>query len=103
MINTYGIKIINIRNVPTPKYDMYMGRENVWRNLPGSKWANPFFMKNESMRDEVCVKYKEYVRSRPDLVAALPELKNKTLACWCFPKRCHVMSLVELMEELGVE
>ena len=103
MINNYGITIVNIRNVPTPAYDLYMGRENKWRNLPGSKWANPFFMKSESQRDEVCRRYKEYVmKSRPDLIAALPELKNKRLACWCFPKRCHVMVLVEIMEELDI-
>ena len=103
MINNYGIRIINLRHTPTPAYDLYMGRANRWRNLEGSKWANPFFMKNEGMREEVYRKYKEYVRSRPDLIAALPELKNKTLTCWCVPKKCHVMALIEIMEELGLD
>jgi hypothetical protein len=104
MINNYGITIVNLRNKPAPEYDLYMGRANKWRNLPGSKWANPFFMKNEGMREEVFRKYKEYVKKRPDLIAALPELMGKRLACWCYPpKKCHVMALVEIMEELNLE
>jgi hypothetical protein len=27
--------------------------------------------------------------TRPDLVAQLPELRSKTLACWCKPGPCH--------------
>jgi hypothetical protein len=91
------ITLINLRNKPPPKYDLYMGRANKWLNLPQSKWANPFVMKNESQRSIVCEKYREYILSKPELIESLPEIRNKTLACWCPKnKQCHVKVLIEL-------
>lgn len=40
-------------------------------------------------RDEVIRKYEQYLASRPELIARLPELLGKTLGCFCAPKACH--------------
>src|SRR4051812_6655433 len=88
------IKIVNLKTKPTPEYDIYIGRANKWLNLPQSKWANPFVMKNEADRDRVIKEYKEYLISNEQLMADLPELEDKILACWCHNdelghKMCH--------------
>lgn len=81
------------------KYDVYIGR--------GSPFGNPFSHKQGtkatwvvSSRDEAVDKYREWILQQPELLARLPELKNKTLSCWCAPKRCHGDVLLELVEQL---
>ena len=66
--------------------DVYIGRRMTmggW-SLEGSKFSNPFTVK-EYGRDECLLKYEEYIRKRPDLMAALPELNGKRLGCFCCP------------------
>jgi hypothetical protein len=94
-----NIKLVNIKKEPKESYDLYIGRINRWLNLPQSKWHNPFFMKNEGQRTTVLKLYEEHIRSRPDLIAALPELEGKVLGCYCAPKRCHGNVLIDLYEE----
>ena len=49
--------MITLANIKKKEpFDLYIGRENKWLNLEGSKWANPFPMKNEGMRLEVLKK-----------------------------------------------
>lgn len=98
-MHDYGIKIVNIKDKSC--YDLYMGRANKTYNLQESKWHNPFVGRKESERNLVIEQYKKYVYSRRDLLICLPELKNKTLACWCFPKKCHINALIEIMNEIG--
>jgi hypothetical protein len=43
--------------------------------------------------------YREYIKTRPDLLNRLDELKGKTLGCWCRPLPCHGDVLVELIEK----
>lgn len=81
--------------------DIYIGRKCDWGgwNLPESKWHNPFRLSDNSSIIEVLNKYREYMKQRPDLIAALPELAGKTLGCWCkdtFENPCHGDVLVEL-------
>ncbi|MBI3972630.1 MAG: DUF4326 domain-containing protein [Chloroflexi bacterium] len=47
--------------------------------------------------------YRQYRLSRPDLLTALPELRGKTLSCWCKPKPCHGDVLVDLADGAGDE
>ena len=76
-------------------FDVYIGRKH--KDFPeGSKWGNPFFLSDESKRDEVLAKYIDWLYHQDDLLAALPELKGKTLGCWCSPKKCHGDVLAEL-------
>jgi len=79
-------KVVNLK---TEKYDVYIGR--------GSKWGNPFPMKNRSRkeRDRVCDKYEKWFWTT-DLPGQIHELKNKTLGCYCKPERCHGDFLAEL-------
>lgn len=60
----------------------------VFIGRPG-KWGNPFFIGRHGDRDEVCVRYEKWFWTQPQLVAALPELRGKHLACYCSPLRCH--------------
>jgi hypothetical protein len=99
------IKLANIKK--KEYYDIYIGRENKWLNLPASKWQNPFVMKKESEREEVLKKHMEYMLERKDLLADLKELDGKTLGCYCYSsetgigKKCHGHNLIELFEKMG--
>lgn len=73
-------------------YDIYIGRP--------SKWGNPFVIGADGSRDEVVAKYSAWVVTQPDLMAALPELKDKVLACWCAPEACHGDVLAALVNNL---
>lgn len=87
-------------------FDVYIGRamsRGGWR-LEGSKWANPYKIdrpgkKRDGTREEVIARYREYLLTeRPDLLAALPELRGKVLGCWCLPLPCHGEVLAELAD-----
>jgi hypothetical protein len=54
-----------------------------------SKWGNPFEIGKDGDREAVIQKYRKWVVTQPDLMAALPELRGKVLGCWCAPKACH--------------
>lgn len=78
--------VVHCKKAP---YDVYIGRP--------SKWGNPFVLKNEEMRESVLAQYREYLMSRPDLIAAAQtELKGKVLGCWCAPRMCHGDVLAEV-------
>lgn len=94
--NRGNIRLVNIKAKPTPAFDEYIGRTNKWLNLAGSKWENPFPLKRESDRPAILVQHMRYMMSRPDLIQALPELRNKTLACYCVPRKCHGHNLIDL-------
>lgn len=71
------------------RYDVYIGRP--------SKWGNPFEIGRDGRnREQVIAKYREWIQTQPDLMAALPELRGKVLGCWCAPRSCHGDVLVEL-------
>lgn len=71
-------------------YDVYIGRP--------SKWGNPFTIGPDGDRDAVIAKYTLWIGTQPDLITALPELRGKTLGCWCAPKACHGDVLLALTE-----
>ena len=81
-------------------FDVYIGRP--------SKWGNPFSEKEGTLarfkvltRNEAIEKYKEWIIQQPELIAALPELKDKILGCWCKPKSCHGDVIAELTNNLN--
>ena len=70
------------------EFDVYIGR--------GSRWGNPYSHKEGTLaehvvgsRTEAIQKFEEYLLSNEELMASLPDLKGKTLGCWCKPKSCH--------------
>lgn len=68
-----------------------------------SFWGNPFHIGIDGTRREVIAKYRAMVLSRPDMMARLPELRGKTLGCWCKPKQCHADVLAELADSLPID
>ena len=82
--------------------DLYIGRHcsmGGW-TLPGSKWANPFSIKQYGTRDEVCRLYEQYIRNNTNLYNSLHELSGLRLGCWCKPELCHGDVLVKLFNEV---
>jgi len=83
-------KVLNARQVGklSTADRVYVGRP--------SKWGNPFVIGRDGSRDEVIAKYRAWIVQQPALMAALPELRAKSLICWCSPNRCHADVLIEL-------
>ena len=77
--------VVNCRDA---SYDVYIGRP--------SKWGNPFEIGKDGTRKQVISKYREWVKTQPELLNNIDELKGKTLGCWCKPKSCHGDVLAEL-------
>jgi len=83
-------------HVMRSKYDIYCGRWNP--KVPQhSIWYNPF---SQGSREENIAKFKEYLLTSEYLMAQLPTLKGKVLACWCAPKDCHCDVLAELANKV---
>ena len=93
-------KVINLKDKPRPEYDVYIGRRQwVGKELfEASPWSNHFSVKCHG-RDEALRRYEEGLRGNPELLARLPELEGKTLACWCAPSPCHGDVLLRLIGE----
>jgi hypothetical protein len=70
-------------------YDVYIGRP--------SKWGNPFTIGKDGTREEVVMKYIDWLMRQPELLKDIAELKGKVLGCWCHPKKCHGDVLAELV------
>lgn len=71
--------------------DVYIGRP--------SKWGNPFVIGRDGTRTEVIEKYREWILTQDELLAAIPtELKDKRLVCFCAPQACHGDVLAELAD-----
>jgi hypothetical protein len=81
-----GGKVVNLEHKPRPYYDVYIGRRQ-WCGkelFEASPWAN-YFTVTRYGRAGAIARYEQKIRNRPDLLAHLPELEGKTLACWCKP------------------
>ena len=89
------------------KDHVYIGRDmsKHVRGANGSKWGNPFRAKNVNDRNDQQAKserlrqYEEYIRSKPELMNSLEELRGKVLGCWCKPEGCHGDVLMKLLNE----
>lgn len=84
------MKVINMRDNPSAlNFAIRVDRQG--------KYGNPFVMKTEDERDDVCDKFEKYAEWRlliePDWLDAL---RGQDLACWCAPKRCHADTLMRL-------
>jgi hypothetical protein len=96
-------KVVNLKGRKpqvVPEGAVYIGHRLTrggWK-LPESKWANPFKIGRDGTREEVIAKYEAWLRAKPELIAALPELRGKDLACWCAPLACHGDVILRLVE-----
>ena len=66
-----------------------------------TKWGNPFVMRIESERDDVCNKYELWLdKQLRQKKLDIKDLKTaKRLGCHCNPKRCHGDYLKKKIEE----
>lgn len=76
-----------------------------------SSLGNPFYMADESKRDDVCNKFEEWMKQqllinpKGEFCEALREVYRKSrgghvhLQCWCAPKRCHCNSIKNFIDE----
>jgi hypothetical protein len=94
---------------------VYIGRFQHWglgRYYKASPFANPYTVRQYGL-DESLRLFKERMRSRPDLLALLPGVDGKTLACWRAgkdgipevltaeqPHFCHGQVLLKLIREI---
>lgn len=72
--------------------------------------GNPFFMRDESMRNEVCDEYEKWFKDKvekedPAVMGQLKRLLSigkKTgtinLGCYCAPRRCHADTIARFLK-----
>ena len=98
---TRVVRMKRRKGVVVQDCDVYIGRQQGmggW-NLRKSKWHNPFKVKDYGGSAEKVVElYREYIKTQPELLASIGELKGKTLGCWCKPGVCHGDVLAELAD-----
>ena len=66
-----------------------------------SKWGNPFRIGPDGDRETVIAKYRKWIKTQPNLLADLHELRGKSLICFCKPLACHGDVLAELADRKG--
>lgn len=54
-----------------------------------SKFGNPFHMKSEEQRAEVCERYKKWILNKREKIQQIKKMKGKVFGCHCHPKQCH--------------
>ena len=101
-------RVVNLRGSSVIRYHpdfVYIGRAVA--GLPRSKWANPYLVGRSGTREEAIAKYLKRILGTPELLAALPELRGKILACWCKPSEgfkgrllCHGQILAGLADDV---
>jgi Domain of unknown function (DUF4326) len=82
-----------------PIYDVYIGRPSDWGN-PYSHLEKSAAQFKVETREEAIEKYREWIKTQPELLARLPELKGKSLGCWCKPFACHGDVLASMADAL---
>ena len=93
-------KMAEVVNVYREKFDVYIGRAGKFG--PGSKFANPFWMSDESQRPVVIQKFRQHlwaeIKAGRITKEEILELDGKKLGCFCAPKACHGDVLVAAIE-----
>jgi hypothetical protein len=89
-------QVVNLHKEP---YDVYIGRGQ------GSVWGNPFSHQGGTLAEfrvrtrwEAIYAYSQWILTQPELMARLPELKGRTLGCFCKPRSCHGDVLARLAD-----
>jgi len=85
---------------------VYVGRAMGALGMSGSPFGNPFRIGEHGGRAFVFEFYRGHLLASPDLLARLPELRDRPWACWCRrdgePRAgrnaCHADVLVGLLE-----
>ena len=85
-------RVVHCKREP---YDVYIGRP--------SKWGNPFVIGKDGTREQVIRRYEHWLSTNTALMKQLPELRGKTLGCWCAPNPCHGDVLARLADGGGAK
>jgi len=112
-MNTQCVKVAELRKVHDDDIDLeqwmdmpnnlYVGRNgrvfidgNIF-TYKGSKWANPFKLKDYSLEKSLEL-YEKHINKK--LINQIGELEGKTLGCFCLQTgNCHAKVLVRLFNE----
>jgi hypothetical protein len=83
-------------------YDVYIGRAGKGQD---GYFGNPIELKGDRVK---CINdYKVYFNKRivedPEFKQRIEGLKGKTLGCFCYPKLCHGMVIIEYLEGVSIE
>ena len=74
--------------------DVYIGR--------GSIWGNKYCIGKDGTREEVIVKYIDWIlekiKTDENFKEKMKSLRGKRLGCWCSPKECHGDVLVQCVQ-----
>ena len=89
----------NERQPIIPPGAVYIGRANARYRLPASKWANPFRSSHPAEHETAVATYERWLWLQRQLMAALRELHDRDLVCWCAPLSCHGDVLLRLANE----
>lgn len=69
-------------------FDVYIGRQmKKYPDLKATGWGNPYWegVDTPAGRQSAIDRYREWVLTQPKLLTRLPELRGRTLGCWCAP------------------
>ncbi len=90
------MRVVHCKKEP---FDVYIGRP--------SKWGNPYSHAEGTLaefkvatREDAVLMYEAHLRSDPELLRDLVELRGKVLGCWCAPKSCHGDIIIKLIKEI---
>lgn len=85
------LTVVNIHR--SAEYDIYAGRPSLL--------GNPFVLGRDGTRDEVVAKYEEQAWNRMQVDEkfrkAILACEGKRVACFCYPKNCHVLAIARLI------
>ncbi|MGB8275191.1 MAG: DUF4326 domain-containing protein [Alphaproteobacteria bacterium] len=83
------IQVRRTKGFRLPTGTVYVGRP--------TKWGNPYRPGPHLTREEMVARYRNYLLSNRELMAALDALRGHDLACWCrLDEACHADVLLEL-------
>jgi hypothetical protein len=65
-----------------------------------SRWGNPYRVGVDGTATEVVAAYERWLRHQPQLLAQLPVLRGRRLACYCpLDQPCHADVLARLAND----
>lgn len=111
-----GGQVIHVSEMKKFPGSIYIGRRNNRYGLAASPFGNPFKITEPSdfgpgvSRHSACLAYRDYLRSSIEgrkVLALLPTLRGRPLACWCRTsnatgrawKECHGDQILRLLRE----
>jgi|GEM_PF-1080565 len=80
---TPATRVVHVKLDP---YDVYIGRTMAGTKYVNQGWGNRYRVLRGESPAAAISNYREWILTQPEILARLPELRGKTLGCWCAPK-----------------